>query len=485
MKFAKILIVAFGLMMIAAGTSYGQAAFISSAAPNVLANNAQTGLVGDVALTAITPGTIPNGEIITLSYDVPISSLSEFNAVVNGVAFTGFTAYGAGITNGSVTVTVANQTNITIKFDADTAVVAGPFLQVNDVRVNASGGAPKEIYMFITSVLSSVTVTNPRILVGLTEDAIKLEGPFSVSSSINTAGFGAATATVRVTELFENAFETAGSPYQTQVILRLTNPSTLGLYSASASEGFPLLDISATATTSSTVVIYINQQDQNVEEYFDVTLYFHATQTPVPVDPGEIAVRATLAPPAVGFPPYVVGPTRGYYRFAEKLTPAVLIDFGVGSLETMLLSTFNVVVEENEDLGVVGFNTGFAVANAGIILDPWAGQPGAITVTFYKSDGSPAKSFTTGPNNRPGLGLNNDGLLPVGGTWSVLLPALLEEVNVTGNWQGMIVFHTHFSGAEGVSFIADPNFKVNSQGYQMLVVPWENYIRNMMYYSIY
>jgi len=153
MKFAKILIVAFGLMMIAAGTSYGQAAFISSAAPNVLANNAQTGLVGDVALTAITPGTIPNGEIITLSYDVPISSLSEFNAVVNGVAFTGFTAYGAGVTNGSVTVTVANQTNITIKFDADTAVVAGPFLQVNDVRVNASGGAPKEIYMFITSVL--------------------------------------------------------------------------------------------------------------------------------------------------------------------------------------------------------------------------------------------------------------------------------------------------------------------------------------------
>jgi hypothetical protein len=522
MKLTRILISVLGLMLIGTVASYGQVAFFATSTLNQMAPNAQTGLAGDVALTQLAGTTITN-DIINISYGGAVISVPNVAApppptltiTVVGTAFSGFTAYGSAgaitqvIGAASVTVTV-NPTNITIAVTGALTVPAVGQILIQNVRLNVTSIAVvgNNLNANISSVAGQATLTNPLVAVATFVEPLTIQLaplPFGTVASFSTAaapsgGFRTtsttATAEVLISEAgaFTNAFETVTSAVNsTQLLVQVTGiPTGLTLSDATiATTGTSttlnvVLDTTAgvavTQTgTTGTVIIDILGQSPTALETIALDLVFKAatgTTTLNVADVGKAAV--TLAPAAtsaqvaaaaagtaaIPFPPL---------KYAQRFTSGITV-VSVTQLLTELLSVFNV----SSSL----FETGFAVANTtnincsggcpGNALGIPAGIPsqsGTVKVWLYPSDGSAAKTFTTSATSKPGLGLDANGNLPAGAIWSVLLKDLLAPAGVTGtSFQGMVRFTTNFSNAHGINFIADPNFSVQAQGYEMLVV---------------
>jgi hypothetical protein len=86
MKFVRMLILALGLVTLVTAPSFAAVAFLTTSTTNIIATNAQTGLTGSVLYTPLVAGVVqvapPAGEVINLSYSVPISFLSDIVIVV-------------------------------------------------------------------------------------------------------------------------------------------------------------------------------------------------------------------------------------------------------------------------------------------------------------------------------------------------------------------------------------------------------------------
>ena len=92
------------------------------------------------------------------------------------------------------------------------------------------------------------------------------------------------------------------------------------------------------------------------------------------------------------------------------------------------------------------FETGVAVAN---MSTGGSAQPGAITLDFYVNDGTKL-SHTTSASS-PGVGLNANGMLYPGGSWSVLLSQVFP--GSPGN--GYLIIRTDFTDGGANVFISD------------------------------
>ena len=92
------------------------------------------------------------------------------------------------------------------------------------------------------------------------------------------------------------------------------------------------------------------------------------------------------------------------------------------------------------------FETGVAVANMGT---GGSAQPGAVTLDFYVNNGMKL-SHTTSASS-PGAGLNANGMLDPGGSWSVLLSQVFP--GSPGN--GYLIITTDFTDAGANVFISD------------------------------
>jgi len=519
-------------MTIAAAASFASVPFVTSSTLNQMAPNAQTGLAGNVVLTALTTGTVSTGEIVNVSYSpAQISTLGNALAPINVVVTYGantttftFTAYGAATetpADANLSATLS-PTNLTLKFDAGVTFNTGQTIAINNVRINVSSFATVGANMNVTisSVLGSATVTNPTAAVALFVEPITLVGypiyppvfpyvgSFNTLGVITTSNCPASLLTtpvntttcgqVQISEAgsFSNAFETLGtgtyaapSTTATQVILRISNiPNGLSLYGvdAAAISGTVVVSpvtasVNQTGSTA-TVAVNIERQDAQQIEKFIVYLGFQkATGATLPLPVGFGTVAATLGPPATtaqltavtnATAPISIGPL----LYAARYTTPEITIVSVSQLLSKLLSTFNVVIPGS-------FNTGIAITNISA-TDPFvpgtisgnfgttAAQPGVIKVSLFPADGSGPFTFTTSASKKPGAGLDDSGNLPAKKTWTVLLSDLLAPAGITGStFQGFIEFTPLFSGAQGISYISDSDFSTLAQGYQMVVSP--------------
>jgi hypothetical protein len=483
MKLAKILILAIGLMMPAAAASFANVNFISSAGHRIIAVNSQTGETSTITLTATGPspsGVIPADESIFLTYDLPISRLHEIQVTIIGdsspVGINGYGSFYAEqigtVAEYQVGLIASDRYTIQIRFLADVTFAPGDTISIAGVRVDTTGlgmivGAVVEVDF--SNAEGEAVVTNGQDL-----EVAELAEPLTVSSpatpSIQFLANGEPlndVATVTISELFTNAFETKIT--RTRILLSVANiPAGCAFVGISGISGTASAHYGGYGPTSNTRYIEIDHQNASILEQIQVGLQFDLLSAP-DYAPSNATVTVTLWPPLECYP------EDPPLRYGQRNLTAT-IPFGIeGVTSGRLLSVFNAVTTDPETEEAV-FDTGVAIMNgsgtAG--LPVCIGQYGTITVEMYPWDGSGPYSFTTSTTKRPGIGLDANGMLTPRGTWSVLVSQLLNYAKnaasqyIGDDFTGFIIFTTDFPNAEGVNYISDAVFSTQAQGYQMI-----------------
>jgi len=267
MKFARMLILALGLAILATVPSYAITQWGTVSAPTLINADAQTGLIGTILFQPLAPGNITAGEVITyqLPTNIPISYLTDISVAITGTnasafadnfgsaayapAGTTWTTYNSGTNWGNsyglsatattagnhsnITVTV-NQYTITIAFNAPNLTFATTdFIQINGVRVDpvaVSTGANANIAVSLSSATGQSLVTTGTLnaatfvqetgLMRLTSQGMSSTGvvgtAYGMTFYANGTPYAASTGntnsqsmvTLTLAELFPNAFET-------------------------------------------------------------------------------------------------------------------------------------------------------------------------------------------------------------------------------------------------------------------------------------
>jgi len=486
MKFVRMLILALGLMAIATASSFATVAFSTSSTVNIMAVNAQTAPAGSILFTPIAPGTVNSGEIVNIAYQAPISYLADLTVTViaSGVTTTfapgAFTAYGTGVTTGNFTVTINGTplNTIVLTFNANTSFVANGTDQilVSGVRLDITTIAtlPGTTSAFISNTTGQAAVLNPSLVVGTYSE------PLAFATAVTAGGLtfktdGTYTSniiTVTLNEVFSNAFETKGGANSTQISLSVGAPPTGMTLSALAVAGTgavtATLGTTFVATTAaSTYTINITAQNSNALEGVQIGFAYTATAG-LSLTPPTISLQATLAPkpPATGAGstyPYL-----GSLKFAARPVSSSLA-VTVTPVKTNLIANYaQVLINPNPTLNPL-WDTGITISNTSgnLPTTTTSGLAGVVKVTLYPSDASGAKTFTTSATNRPGLGLDANGQVPVTGTWVVLVSQLLTPAGITTDFRGIIRFQANFPAAEGLAYIADGNFSTIAMGYTL------------------
>ncbi len=477
MKLAKTLILALGLMTLAAAASFANVNFISSAGHRIIAVNSQTGETSTITLSATGPepyGIIPAQESIFLTYDEPISALGDIVVSVIGDSSVAgaLTCYGplctapiGSVANVQVGLTAADMYTIQIRFLQDVTFYPGDTISIAGVRVDvASGGQDLDLVVMVdfSNAEGEAVVTNGQDL-----EVAEVAEPISVSNPaappIQFLADGTPindVATITISELFTNAFETKPYPERTRILLTVTDiPAGVGFVGVAGLGGTASAVFGGPGPYPNSEYVDIDLQNASNLEDITVGLQFELVSTP-DYAPSDATVTATLAPPLTSYPSLFP------LRYAER-NIAASVPFGVQALiGGRLLAVFNAT--DTED-GFVTFDTGIAIMNgsgtAG--LPTSIGQAGTIVVNLYPMDGSGPYSFETSADDRPGLGLDEFGRLVPRGTWAVLLSQLLEPAGIdSGQFTGFIIFSTDFPNAEGVNYLSD--FEDEAQGYQMI-----------------
>jgi hypothetical protein len=388
MKLAKILILALGLMMPAAAASFANVNFISSAGHRIIAVNSETGETSTITLSATGPspsGVIPADESIFLTYDLPISMLSDIQVTVIGDASAvGIGGYGplyaqaiGSVAEYQVGLTSSDKNTIQIRFLTDVTFTPGQTISIAGVRVDASYlgmvvGAVVEVDF--SNAEGEAVVTNGQDL-----EVAELAEPLTISSPatppIQFLANGQPlndVATVTISELFTNAFETRASN-RTRILLTVTSVpagcSFVGIYGL---DGTASALYGGYGPTTNTRFIEIDLQNSSNLEYIEVGLQFALVSTP-DYTPSNATVTATLWPELDSYP------ETAPLRYGARNISAV-IPFGIeGVTAGRLLAVFNAVTPD--------FDTGIAIMNgsgtAGLPVS--IGQYGGITVSMYPS----------------------------------------------------------------------------------------------------
>jgi len=502
MRLVKILIVALGLMAIAATAGFAAVPFTTTSTLNQMATNAQTGLAGTIQLTALAGGTTAVGESVIVTFNGgQISSLSDMVVSVTGAnagttgAAGSMTAYSTAYTLTGISgikVTITNS-SVVLSFPAAVTFAANDIIQIVGTRLNVSSSAVAggSLSANLSSTLASITVTNPTVPVATFLAPITASGVTVASISTNGTVI-TATGSVKVTELFGNAFETKGATSPTQLTLRISNiPTgiTLTTVSATASGSTNLITVAIPATGSvtqtgstATALVNITAQDATVNESITATLTFAVSGTATfPLTIQAATVAATLGPAApatIGTTPVPVdNVTLGdSLRYLAVYTSPEITVLNVTQLSTRLLAQY---VTWSADIpGQVdsGYDTGITISNTtgyGFAGDI-GGAAGNIVATLFPADGSASKTVTTSATVFNNLyGLDGSGQIPPHGTFVVLASTLAQQAGFTTGFTGQVVFTIATSNAHGMVYLADRLFQKLSQGFPMLVM--QNY----------
>ena len=112
----------------------------------------------------------------------------------------------------------------------------------------------------------------------------------------------------------------------------------------------------------------------------------------------------------------------------------------------------------------VGWNTGISVMNPGYNEE---GVAGGLTFTFYGNNGTVAE-FSTEEYPNVGVGLDEMGWVPTGGTYAIEASQILEATNWGEEFVGHIHVLADYTDCSGVGWVTDYT-KVN-QAYVAVVI---------------
>lgn len=490
----KTMLLAVLMMLGLAAGAFAQATF-QGATENVtlVVDSGHTELTGDVRLEVV-QGTTAAGQI-TLKYNVP------FTSPLNGDTGTPTLTSNLFPLGAPAGVYIDQNASdgpagtLVLTIPAGVSSPAEPaapaVITIHGVRLDVAG-SPKPAYTVTLSVTKNFILngqfTAPVIdgaAPGLKADTKKTE-PVTVNavSKVITPLDQEGVATIVLKEGFNNAFGLAHDPSATisQMIrirlsaappegVTITFPLHVGTNVALGTAGWTLASSSGTLRTADYVVDF-ESTGTELDVYYRLTSDNNpvlpenivipaevevADDADVPLPAVAITFTATLAPVQPAFDADGEVTDLPIPRYAESLIDGGDFVIVQGSSTALVMS----LAQWMDPL-----NTGIAIANT--TADPGKAKLGVDTaavkqtgkLTFYmwnQQVGATAPkliTYTTGPDS-PGTGLDANGNLPAGSTYTVNLSQILEAAGATGDFQGYIIIVANFTNAHGqhVSFI--------------------------------
>lgn len=490
--------------------SFAQATFSVGSIPvTAVVNTGQVELTGAVTFDQ-TSGVTNNGTI-TISYGVPITV--AFSSVsVTALAGTAFASATCGapllptgvcVSTVTVNTTASSNTNGLLVVNVPAGVAAGGSFTVSGARVAIAGTG-------LTSLTANLSTTNNAITAGQTsvvvissiQPGIAGVGTKIGSTSPNVgrinAVSGAITTTpaqVTVKEGFLNAW---GDPTNlTNAGLRITlsanppsgvkiifpaNATTDGtgspVFTTMNSDGSLIsADVTISSTSTSLQVFYkaVSTTDPTKQETLVIPVTFSVSSSAsLPLPSTQITYVVSLAPIGTAFD------SNGNVIADVKLIPRYAAsDVGPATLLSITGLTTTMLVPFAQTVTALGFNTGLAISNT--TEDPGTTamgfttatpQTGTITFYFFPSLPNPTATnptnFSFSPTGTFGHGLDANGRLIAGGTFTALISEIFAAASQPADFNGYIFIVTNFTNAHGFWTISD--FKSFSQGGAMLVL---------------
>ena len=105
------------------------------------------------------------------------------------------------------------------------------------------------------------------------------------------------------------------------------------------------------------------------------------------------------------------------------------------------------------------WNTGIAITNPSAFTD--TPLSGTVTFTLFPNDEEKIVYSTDGSSS--GTGLDVDGSIPAGNTYTVLLSEVLSDAGMPGDFTGHVYVETDFTGCRGMGYVTD--FNSGAQAY--------------------
>jgi len=355
MKFARMLILALGLVTLATASSFASVIIMNSASPTVMNQDAQTGLIGNITFTPMQAGTITAGEVVTITFpntapgNIPISYLTDIAVSMTGTKTSAFkdnfgnigtlgltttagwtnaaggpyNTYGTTLSTSTAAAATSGasvkveQYAITITFNQAISFATNDFIQINGVRVDPtaiSSGSGAGVTVNFSSAQGQAVLSNPSLAVASFVASNNIMSA-TVSGSLNfntdgTVNNGQNLVTVTLKELYPNAFETKSSVSGTSTRIKLTYntnglPLVLTGVTLASPDGatftqYPTLSTyigAQTNLTNGVVAVGIVSQNAAVNEACQIGLTFGLTSGLLPNNPPSITVTAQLDPP--------------------------------------------------------------------------------------------------------------------------------------------------------------------------------------------
>ena len=180
---------------------------------------------------------------------------------------------------------------------------------------------------------------------------------------------------------------------------------------------------------------------------FDLDARSSVKDIMLPLDEGKVEVWVTMAPTEKPTPVMA-----GTEYFAVNYMPADgVVAFTIAPASCTLLFPYAASLMGDWD-------TGIAIANPSAFTTPLSGS---ITFTLFPNDADMVEYPTN--DLSPGMGLDPDGFLPAGNTYTVLLSDILDSADFSGDFIGHFYVKTDFTGCRGMAYVTD--FQSGAQAY--------------------
>ena len=184
-------------------------------------------------------------------------------------------------------------------------------------------------------------------------------------------------------------------------------------------------------------------------EKLTLTFELDTSKSELPLDEGVVEVWVTMAPNEA--PAMSDGGTEDEYFAVNYLPADGVVAFTIAPASCTLLFPYAASL-------IGDWNTGIAIANPSAFTAPLSGS---ITFTLFPNDEDMVPYSTDGMS--PGVGLDPDGSIPAGNTYTVLLSQILDAAGFSGDFIGHFYVKTDFTGCRGMAYVTD--FESGAQAY--------------------
>lgn len=477
----KTLLIAAVMFLSISVAAFAQAQYSVSASPVTTGvNTGVTEKVGDIGFNTIAASAYTVTGTITIDYGRTITADPDSIQIV---AFADPDDPGSGLPTLTPTIEDGTKVVITVVPSFSSPVRMYSF-RLTGVRVDVSGNTDVSVAVNTVVTATSNMIVNGQatatVLVGTAKPFYGLDNNTVVFNALGELQSSSNVATLDLIENFRYALhvrQVSDTTQTTSQVIRFvldgTIPAGFTLQFAGSDDDGIWTRVGTGTITSATTnkeVYYSMSADTDITQiehiYVDVTV----TATPAltlghvySTEVDQVFALAALGPlasvSATAIPRYAPAYPKDYVK-----SPHRIFDIEEGFNTTILMIPY----ATNE----LGFNTGITIANTTADPGTVAGlttplpQTGDITFYFYPNQGDMFSVNSTEVGKE--LPWGDDGLVPPGKSYILLLTELLEAADYEGDFSGYIIAYCNFSHAHGQYFISD--FGSFANGALMLVM---------------